>query len=87
MTPEERQQWEGVTAELMSDEETDNETDATQPKKFRVRTITWRAELLTTLISMVDARIDRSKDHRLRFTGPPSEREPSLKVLTKFLAN
>lgn len=71
----------------MSDEETDVETEGNQgPKNLCVRTLPWRAELLTALISMVDERIDHSNDHRRRLPGHPSERQPSAKVDPKYIS-
>lgn len=69
----------------MSDEETDEENSAGHPKSLAVRTIPWRAELLSSLISIIDSCIDHKNDHRRRFPGLPTDRLPSSRIAARFL--
>ncbi|XP_005994470.1 uncharacterized protein C14orf93 [Latimeria chalumnae] len=74
-SPEDQHLWEGVTEELMSDEE----DSLDEPGVWVARTPAFRSQQLTDLCYRIDANSKHgSKSNRVY--GPPSERLPSVEV-------
>ena len=81
MSPDESRLWQGVTQELMSDEED-------MGNSLKVKSPNWRSQELTSLIRQLDARIvernameSRQQLRKSRVeAASPMKRKPSKKV-------